>query len=121
MEILLIEDDTTLVSMYQKELHREGFNSIVASDGESALDIAFANHPNLILLDLTLPKLSGLEVMHKLRQDEWGKTVPIIILTNSEPDNDILDAVSKGNPAFYLIKSDVTPEGIILKIKEILE
>lgn len=121
MKLLLVEDDQALLNMYKETLEEGKYEVITASDGVSALDMALDQHPDLILLDLSLPKLNGLDVMDKLREDSWGAKVPIIILTNTDPDNTILDAVSKGNPSYYLIKSNVTPEGIILKIKEVLK
>lgn len=121
MNLLLVEDDQSLLNMYRETLEKENFSVETASDGEQAVSKALEKHPDLILLDLSLPKLNGLSVMDKLREDTWGKNVPIIILTNSDPDDEILNAVSKGNPAFYLIKANVTPEGIIIKIHEALK
>ena len=121
MKLLIVEDEEALLAMYKETLEAEGFSISTAIDGETALSKALYEHPDLILLDLSIPKLNGLEVMNRLREDDWGKLAPIIILTNSEPDDEILNAVSRGNPAFYLVKANVTPEGIILKIKESLK
>ncbi len=121
MHILLVEDDPNILDMYKSTLEQNGYSVYTASDGEMAVKQALDKRPDLLLLDLGIPKLNGLQVMEKVREDEWGKKVPIIILTNFNPDDKILNAVVKGNPTYYLIKSDVTPEGIVLKIQEVFK
>jgi len=118
--ILLIEDDPMLIKLYENALEREGFAVDIASDGISGVNKAIAKHPELILLDLTLPQLDGLNVMKRIRLDNWGANVPIIILTNSDTNDEILSAVVEEKPAYYFIKSNTNPEGIITKIKETL-
>lgn len=118
--ILLVEDDEMLVRLYKTALEREQFAVEIALDGPSGVEKALAGHPALILLDLTLPQLDGLSVMKRIRQDTWGATAPIIILTNSDTSDEILNAVVEEKPAYYFIKANTTPEGIILKIKETL-
>lgn len=119
-KILLVEDDEILVRLYKMALEQAGFAVDIANDGPSGISKALNDHPALILLDLTLPQLDGLEVMRRIRQDDWGKTAPIIILTNSDTSDEILNAVVLEKPAYYFIKANTTPQGIILKINEIL-
>lgn len=92
----------------------------VAKDGEDGLNQALANHPDLILLDILMPKMNGLATLKKLREDDWGKTVPVILLTNLDPDDKAIDAVSEYDPSYYLIKSDNTPQDVLNKINEVL-
>src|SRR5258706_3077762 len=80
--VLIVEDEKTLVSAIQRKLQTEGFETLVAMDGIDALGKARSAHPDLILLDIILPQLDGLSVLEQLRQDEWGKNVPVIMLTN---------------------------------------
>jgi len=119
--ILLIEDDPILIKLYSNALIREGFSISIASDGLSGLNKAITEQPNLILLDIGLPLLNGLNVMKKIRQDIWGKNVPIIILTNAETNDEILNAIVDEKPAYYFIKADTNPDNIITKIKELLD
>ena len=86
-----------------------------------ALAHALKDRPDLILLDLIMPKMDGMTVMNKLRQDEWGKTVPIIILTNLNMDDKIMRGVSKDEPAYYLMKAEVKLEDIVAKVREVLK
>ena len=118
--ILLIEDDPMLIKLYENALTRDQFSVSIASDGLSGINKALAEHPDLILLDIGLPLLNGLNVMKKLRQDNWGASVPIIMLTNADTNDEILNAVVEGKPAYYFIKAETNPEGIITKIKETL-
>jgi len=118
--LLLIEDDKVLSRMYEKLLSNHGYTIEVTDNGEDGLEAALRDRPALILLDIGLPKMDGMTLMHKLRQDQWGKTVPIIILTNYDTDDERLKGVVEDQPAFYLIKSNNPPETVVEKIKEIL-
>ena len=115
-----IEDDTALRHAIRDRFTREGFKVIEAADGEDGLAKALSERPDLILLDLILPKIDGITVMKKLRHaDEWGKKVPIILLTNVPiDDNKIIQAVVENNPTYYLIKSDWKMSDLVEKIRE---
>lgn len=119
--ILIAEDEKPMLKALTDKFSHEGFNVIEARNGEESLNSALKNHPTLILLDLIMPKMDGLVVLKKLREDEWGKTVPIIILTNLNMDNKIIKEVVAFEPSFYLMKSEVKLEEIILKVREILK
>lgn len=118
--LLLIEDDLVLLRMYQDLLQEHGYEVHTALNGEDGLEKARKERPDLILLDLRMPKMDGLTAMHKIREDEWGKTANIIILTNLDLNDERLDAVKKDHPESYLIKSDLTPENLLEKISEVL-
>lgn len=121
-KVLIIEDDKSLLDMYKTALELNGLSVSEAMDGEIGLISALQEHPDLILLDILMPKMDGLTVMKKLRQDQWGKHVPIILLTNIHPDqNSTIDAIVRDQPAYYLLKQNVIPEDIVTKIKEVLE
>ena len=79
--LLIIEDDLVLARMYQTLLQNHGYDAKIAPDGEEGLKTALEIHPDLVLLDIRMPKMDGMTVMRHLRADEWGKTAPIIILT----------------------------------------
>lgn len=118
--ILIIEDDQLVADMYKDKFQMSDFTVTTAKDGELGLQLALTNKPNLILLDLNLPKISGMDLMAKLRENSWGKTVPIIVLTNLNVDGKILESITKYNPAYCLIKSNTTPEDLLTKSQEIL-
>lgn len=115
--ILIAEDETALRDVLRDKLSRENFNIISAKDGKGAIELALSEHPNLILLDLLMPEVSGLQVLEKLRADEWGKTATVIILTNVSEQEKIAEAVME-NAYEYLIKSDWKLEDIVKKVKE---
>jgi two-component system response regulator (stage 0 sporulation protein A) len=89
-------------------------------NGEEALQLAFKEHPDLILLDILMPRMDGLVTMDKLREDVWGKTVPIIVLTNLGPDDKITEKILQHKPAYYLIKSDTKLEELVEKINTVI-
>jgi DNA-binding response OmpR family regulator len=121
-KILIIEDEEAMQNAISDALQNQEFSTLIASDGEKGLKTALSEHPDLILLDVFMPKMDGLVMLQKLRLDEWGKTVPVIILTNVNPNsNSVIDSVLKDEPAYYLVKSDVKLEGIVEKVKEVLK
>lgn len=122
MVVLVVDDDPIYVKAYQQKLTNSGFEVKVARDGEEGLKIALSEHPDLILLDLMMSKMDGMTMMRRLRQeDAWGQTVPIIILTNLDADAKTLLGVVKDHPAYYIMKTESTPEDIVEKIREVLK
>lgn len=119
--LLLIEDDTILLNMYQKLLLNHGYNVHTATDGEDGLKKALQDHPDLILLDIRMPKMDGMTMLRHLRTDKWGKAAKVIILTNMEATDQILKEVIEGQPTYYLIKSNTNPEQVLERIKEVVE
>lgn len=119
--ILLIEDDESLVATYKAKFEEEGFTLSFEKDGEEGLKNALAHHPDIILLDLKIPKIDGMTVMKKLREDKWGVKVPIIIITNFDINDDRIPEVVANNPAYYLLKATTTLEEIVDRVREVLE
>lgn len=119
--ILITEDEAPMLRILTDKLTESGFETLQAKNGEEGLALALQHHPDLILLDVLMPKLDGMTMMGKLRQDDWGKTVPIIVLTNVSPDSDeTLQAIIKNQPAYYLVKSNNTLEEIVEKVHDVL-
>ena len=120
-KILIIEDEIPLQETIVDTLKQHGFTVITANDGKSGLAMALDEHPNLILLDILMPKMDGLTMLETLRADGWGHDVPVIILTNLNPDADnTIRTILDHKPAYYLIKSNITLVGIVSKIQEVL-
>ena len=88
--VLLVDDDLTLREMYESRLKAEGFILTTARDGEEALDQATKNKPNVILLDIMMPKINGLDVLKKLKSQTETKDIPVIVLTALIQDRDEL-------------------------------
>lgn len=119
--ILVIEDERQLRGALRDFLVQNGFSVLEADNGEVGLDVATREHPNLILLDIVMPKMDGMTMLQLLRDDPWGKAVPVIILTNlSASDEKRNQSVAELLPSFYLVKSDWKLENLLEKINECL-
>lgn len=119
-KILVIEDDSALSLILIDNLTKEGFDIIQARDGEEGLASALSVKPDLILLDIILPKMDGLTMLGKLRQDSWGKNVPVIVLSNLSDPLDIAKAAIDGVHE-YLVKVDWEIKDVVKKIREKLK
>lgn len=118
--LLLIEDDKILLDMYQRLLLNHGYDVHTAMDGEDGLKKALEDRPDLILLDIRMPKMDGMTVLKHLRADTWGKDAKVIILTNLDATDNILQGVVEDHPSYYMIKSNTKPEMVLEHIKEIV-
>lgn len=118
--ILFIEDEPTLQKTVGRVLEEEGYQVKAALDGEIGLRLAKESKPDLILLDIILPKLDGFEVLKELKKDEQTKDIPIIILTNLEASTDVEKALSLGATT-YLVKANYELEEVVAKVKEMLK
>lgn len=118
--ILIVEDEEVQRKPLADELRDEGFLVLLAQNGQEGLELAFREHPDLILLDILMPVMDGITMMRKLREKNlWGKTVPIILLTNlNANEEEIIKAVTRDEPAYYLVKSDWTLKEVVAKIRE---
>jgi DNA-binding response OmpR family regulator len=115
-----VEDDTSIREVLRDRLDLEGFQVLEAKDGEEGLSTAVREHPDLILLDILMPKMNGIDMMKKVRESgAWGKNVPIILLTNISPDDEAINkAITENEPAYYLVKSNWSIEELVKKINE---
>ncbi|HSE34585.1 MAG TPA: response regulator [Candidatus Paceibacterota bacterium] len=118
--ILIVEDDQSLLAALVDKFTREGFAVRRAANGVTGLAEAVTSHPDIILLDILLPEMDGLELLQKLRkQDDWGKEVPVIFLTNVSPNTDrIIARIAEDEPAYYLVKSDFLLSDVVGKVNE---
>ncbi|HSX01848.1 MAG TPA: response regulator [Candidatus Saccharimonadia bacterium] len=117
--ILIAEDDALMSRLYQKIFGFEGYTVEMAADGQEALDKARTVKPTLILLDVMMPKLNGLEALDKLKADPETKAVPVVMLTNLAGQQDAETALAKG-AVKYIIKSEHEPKEVADMVKEIL-
>lgn len=118
-KILFIEDESALQKTFGDLLAQEGYEVISALDGEIGLKLAKEKKPDLILLDLILPKLHGFEVLKRLRETAETKETPVIVLTNLEEIGDVEKAIGLGATT-YLVKAQYSLEEVMEKIKKAL-
>lgn len=116
-KILFIEDEAHLQKLVGQQLEQEGFQVLSALNGEIGLQKAKQELPDLILLDLILPKKDGFEVLQELKTQEKTKNIPVIILTNLETSADVRKALDLGATT-YLVKANYKLEEITKRIKE---
>lgn len=110
--VLIAEDDPFISRMYQIKLEAAGFHVLVKNNGRDAFEAIKAEHPNLAVLDINMPELSGLEVLAALQGDNFDfATMPVIVLTNSSELSDRNKARSFG--AEYLVKAELTPRQVL--------
>ncbi|PJA86994.1 MAG: response regulator [Candidatus Moranbacteria bacterium CG_4_9_14_3_um_filter_42_9] len=119
-KILIVEDEATLQKALAEFLAEDGFEVLCASDGEQAILLAKSKKPDLVLLDIILPKKDGYEVLTELKSEAGTKSIPVILLTNLESPEDIDRAFEKG-ASTYLVKSNYKLEDIAKKVKETLK
>ena len=119
-QILFIEDESALQKTVGEVLRQEGFKVLPALNGEIGIRLAKEKKPDLIIVDLVLPKRNGFEVIEDLKEDEGTKDIPIIVLTNLEDLKGIQRAIDLGATT-YLVKSNYRLEEVVEKIKGVLK
>jgi DNA-binding response OmpR family regulator len=119
-KVLLVEDDQSIRELYAIALIKAGVNILMAQDGDQGVRLALEHHPDLILLDIDMPIMNGYDAAARIRQDDWGATVPIIFLTNRSDPRDKAHA-SIQMPEQFITKAEVPVRevvGIVLKAIE---
>ena len=114
-KVLLVEDDTFLSGMYVKKLELENFEVKLASDGKQGLKMILEEIPDLILLDIILPKMSGFDILKEIKKDKKAKSIPVILLTNLGQKKDVERGFALGAKD-YLIKAHFMPSEVVEKI-----
>lgn len=119
--VIVVEDETFLSKILSERLEDEGFKRVdVAGNGEEALQKIKHNPPDIILLDMILPKMNGFEVLKALKDEKNLNTIPVLVLSNLGQDQDITQAKSLG-AADYIVKSNFSMQKVVNKIYELLE
>ncbi len=120
IKILIVEDEEPMLKALSAKFEQEGFNVLQASDGEEGLKVALENKIDIILLDIILPKMDGMTMLKKLREDERGADVPVILLTNLDYSVGVAKAMESG--AYdYLVKTDWSLDDVVEKVREKLQ
>lgn len=115
--VLIVEDEAELAEILNAQLAEAGFEVFVARDGEEGLKMAEKKHPDLILLDIIMPKMDGMTMLEHLRKDSWGKSAKVILLTNLSDNEKVAEAI-KQHSYDYLVKADWNINDVVKLVKE---
>lgn len=119
IKVLLVEDDSFISKMYETKLTLKNFEVVTAADGEAGVRLAQTEHPDIILLDIMLPKMDGWQVLEYLKEKDEVKNIPVLLLTNLGAQEDIERGLKLG-AADYMIKAHFIPSEVIDKIKQLV-
>jgi len=119
IKILIVEDDPFLSQMYSTKLTTSGYEIDTAEDGEKAINLILELNPSFILLDIMLPKFSGLDLLAQIKHNPTTTNIPVIALTNLAQKEEAQKALSLGAKE-YLVKAMFTPEEVVDKVKQYL-
>lgn len=119
-KILLIEDEELIIALLQKKLEKEGYKVFVARDGVEGMEKVKKETPDIVLLDIVMPRMGGLEVLEELRKDKELRSIPVIVISNSGQPVE-LDRAKKLGARDWLIKTEFDPKEVISKVKNQLD
>lgn len=118
--VVIVEDEAVLRDLLAQKLSAEGFRVETAGDGEAGLALIKKSQPDLVLLDLAMPKMSGLEVLDALKEDAECASIPVVVISNSGEGFEVQDVLRRG-ARDVLVKTDLTPNEVLKKVKRVLE
>ena len=116
-KIAIVEDDQAISAMYRMKFEAEGFTVETAANGKLGLQLAEEMRPDIILLDLMMPEMNGDEMLEKMRKTSWGKTIKVVILTNSGEEQAPPELKSLGLRR-YIVKAEMTPRQVAEMVKQ---
>lgn len=119
-KIAIIEDDPTIHQMYRLKFESEGFDVQLAGDGRTGVELVKTFKPDIVLLDLQMPEMDGLGALRQIRGHDWGKHIPVIILTNLGEEESPKELKALGISG-YIVKAELTPRQVVARVKELLE
>jgi len=118
-KVAIIEDDASIVQMYQLKFQTEGFDVQTAGDGETGLALIDSYKPDIVLLDLMMPNMNGLDMLSKLRSGAEGSRMKVIVLTNMG-DTETATRVFKMSANDYIVKAELTPKQVVERVQKLL-
>ncbi|HAC56042.1 TPA: hypothetical protein DCF80_00930 [Candidatus Saccharibacteria bacterium] len=118
-KIAIIEDDSVISQMYRMKFEADGFDVQVANNGRDGIELVRAFSPDIVLLDMQMPVMNGNDALREIRKADWGKTVPVMILTNLGEEEAPKDIRSLGIDS-YIVKADLTPRQVVERVKSTL-
>jgi DNA-binding response OmpR family regulator len=118
-KIAIIEDDQVISQMYRMKFEADGFDVQLARNGKSGIALVETYSPDIILLDLQMPEMNGVEALEIIRKNDWGKNIPVIILTNLGEEESPKHLRALGIHS-YIVKANLTPRQVVQRVKEAL-
>jgi len=118
-KIAIIEDDPVISQMYRMKFEADGFDVQLANNGIRGVDMVESFSPDIVLMDLQMPEMGGEEALRLIRKSDWGKTIPVIILTNLGEEEAPKDIRTLGIHS-YIVKAELTPRQVVQRVKEAL-
>jgi DNA-binding response OmpR family regulator len=115
-KIAIIEDDSVISQMYRMKFEADGFEVQIANNGRDGVELVKTLSPDIVLLDMQMPIMNGDEALKHIRAEEWGKTVPVMVLTNLGEEEAPKDIRSLGIES-YIVKADLTPRQVVERVK----
>lgn len=119
-KIAIIEDDPVINQMYRMKFEADGFDVQLADNGERGVTMVEKFLPDIILMDLQMPQMGGAEALEHIRAHDWGKNIPVIILTNLGEEEAPKSIRALGIHS-YIVKADLTPRQVVSRVKEALD
>lgn len=119
VKIAIIEDDATISQMYRMKFEADGFDVRLASNGAIGVALVESFRPDVILLDIQMPEMDGAEALRRIRSHAWGKTIPVIVLTNLGEEEAAREMRSLGIQG-YIVKANLTPRQVVAQVKSVI-
>ncbi len=119
-KVAIVEDDLAIAQMYRMKFEAEGFTVDIAENGKLGLELCETLKPDVVLLDLMMPEMNGDEMLQKMRATEWGKTTPVVVLTNIG-EQEAPDSLKKLGVSAFIVKAEMTPRQVAEVVKAFLE
>src|SRR5690606_34066151 len=117
--IAIVEDDNSIATMYRMKFEADGYKVGTAPNGRLGLELIEKLKPDVILLDLMMPEMNGDEMLAQMRKTEWGKKIPVVVLTNLG-EAEVAERVLENNVAGFIVKAQLTPAEVAEKVKQVL-
>lgn len=118
-KIAIVEDDPVISQMYRMKFEADGFDVQLANDGKKGVALVEHSNPDIVLLDIQMPEMSGHEALAAIRKQPWGKDIPVIILTNLGEEEAPKGIRSLGIHS-YIVKAELTPRQVVQRVKDAL-
>jgi len=118
-KIAIIEDDPVINQMYRMKFEADGFNVEVANDGQRGVELVHEFKPDVVLLDIQMPHMNGAEALALMRAEDWGRDIPVLILTNLGKEEAPAELKDLGVSS-YIVKAELTPKQVVERVKETL-
>lgn len=120
IKIAIVEDDPVISQMYRMKFEADGFEVQLANNGKHGVELVESFQPDIILLDIQMPEMNGVEALTIIRKNDWGKDIPTIILTNLGEEESPKELRNLGIHS-YIVKAELTPRQVVERVKEALK